>query len=66
MLLYFIVTVICRFRGGYRLKDLGQTCSGRRGSDDSISLHSRKFQIGDYVDVSVSTRPPTRTRDRPY
>ena len=41
-------------RGGYRLKDLGQTCSGRRGSDDSITLHSMKFQIGDYMDVAIS------------
>ena len=52
-------------RGGFRLKDLGQTCSGRRGSDDAITLHSRKFQIGDYIDVSISTHP-TRGRDRPY
>ena len=45
-------------RGGFRMKDLGQTCSGRRGTDDNITLHSRKFQIGDYVDVAISLRPP--------
>ena len=50
-------------RGGYRLKDLGQTCSGRRGSDDSVTLQSMKFQIGDYMDVAISVRP---TRGRPY
>ena len=50
-------------RGGYRIKDLGQTCSGRKGSDDSITLHSRKFQIGDFMDVAISNRP---TRGRPY
>ena len=44
-------------RGGYRLKDLGQTCSGRRGSDDSVTLHSMKFQISDYMDVAISVRP---------
>ena len=36
-------------RGGYRMKDLGQTCSGRRGSDDDITLQARKFQIGDFI-----------------
>ena len=50
-------------RGGYRLKDLGQTCCGRRGSDDNITLYSRKFQIGDYVDVAISIRP---NRGRQY
>jgi histone deacetylase complex subunit SAP18 len=50
-------------RGGFRMKDLGQTCSGRRGTDDNITLHSRKFQIGDYIDVAISLRPP---RGRPY
>jgi histone deacetylase complex subunit SAP18 len=56
-------------RGGFRLKDLGQTCSGRRGSDDNITLHSRKFQIGDYLDVAISMRPMRNTgtgRERPY
>ena len=52
-------------RGGFRLKDLGQTCSGRRGSDDTITLFSRKFQIGDYIDVAISIRP-IRGRDRPF
>ena len=49
-------------RGGYRFKELGQTCSGRKGTDDEITLHSRKFQIGDYMDVAISGRP----RSRPY
>lgn len=47
------------------MKELGQTCSGRRGTDDTITLHSRKFQIGDFLDVAISTRP-IRGRDRPY
>lgn len=50
-------------RGGFRIKDLGQTCSGRKGSDDEITLYSRKFQIGDYMDVAISNRP---SRGRPY
>ena len=50
-------------RGGFRMKELGQTCSGRRGTDDNITLHSRKFQIGDYMDVAISLRP---ARGRPY
>jgi len=57
-------------RGGYRLKELGQTISGRKGSDDSITLHSRRFQIGDYLDVAISTRPMSTSRrdsrSRPY
>ena len=36
----------------YRMKDLGQTCSGRRGSDDDITLQAGKFQIGDFIDVA--------------
>lgn len=57
-------------RGVFRLKELGQTISGRKGSDDNITLHSRRFQIGDYLDVAVSTRPPSGarrdSRSRPY
>ena len=50
-------------RGGYRMKDLGQTCSGRKGSDDNITLQSKRFQIGDFIDVAISVRP---SRGRPY
>ncbi len=49
-------------RGGYRLKDLGQTLSGKRGMDDDTTLYSRKFQIGDFVDVAVTPK----SRNRPY
>lgn len=51
-------------RGGYRFKDLGQTCSGRKGEDDDITLHSKKFQIGDFIDVAISLR--STGRGRPY
>ena len=51
-------------RGGYRIKDLGQTISGRKGEDDDTTLYSRKFQIGDYIDVAIAAR--STTRGRPY
>ncbi len=49
-------------RGGYRLKELGKTLSGKRGMDDDTTLYSRKFKIGDFVDVAVIPR----SRNRPY
>ncbi|XP_071819537.1 histone deacetylase complex subunit SAP18-like [Apostichopus japonicus] len=42
---------------GYRLKEIGMTCSGRKGPDDNVSLASKKFQIGDYLDIAI-TLPP--------
>ena len=39
----------------YRLKEIGQTIAGQKGSDDSVSLASEKFQIGDYMDVAISS-----------
>ncbi len=51
-------------RGGYRIKDLGETCSGKRGMNDDTTLFARKFQIGDYVDVAIT--PRSATRGRPY
>ena len=51
-------------RGGYRLKDLGQTCSGRKGEYDDTTLFSKKFQIGDFIDVAISSR--STARGRPY
>lgn len=42
-------------RGGrFRLKEIGQTVGGQKGEDDSITLSSEKFQIGDYMDVAIS------------
>uniref|UniRef100_A0A8C8WU23 18 kDa Sin3-associated polypeptide n=1 Tax=Panthera leo TaxID=9689 RepID=A0A8C8WU23_PANLE len=47
----------------------GSTMSGRKGTDDSMTLQSQKFQIGDYLDIA--TTPPNRAplpsgRTRPY
>ncbi|KAF3857393.1 hypothetical protein F7725_009252 [Dissostichus mawsoni] len=41
----------------YRLKDIGNTLSGRKGADDSMTLQSQRFQIGDYLDIAIT--PPT-------
>ncbi|GAB6030618.1 Histone deacetylase complex subunit sap18 [Chamberlinius hualienensis] len=43
---------------GYRMRDIGSTCSGQKGSDDLKSLAQCRFQIGDYLDIAIS--PPTR------
>jgi len=42
-------------RGTYNLKEIGTTYAGQKGKDDSISLQSRKFQIGDFLDIAIST-----------
>ncbi|KAG7256453.1 hypothetical protein CRUP_001581 [Coryphaenoides rupestris] len=53
----------------YRMKDIGNTVSGRKGPEDSLTLQSQKFQIGDYLDIAIT--PPNRApqlpmRMRPY
>nr|XP_039323804.1 histone deacetylase complex subunit SAP18-like [Saimiri boliviensis boliviensis] len=56
-------------RPGYRVKEIGSTMSGRKGTDDSITLQSQKFQIGDYLDVAITPpnrAPPSLGRMRPY
>ena len=44
--------------GAYRIREIGVTCSGSRGADDSKTLSQAKFQIGDYLDINIS--PPNR------
>ena len=41
----------------YRMREIGMTCSGRKGPDDSVTLASHKFTIGDYIDIAI-TLPP--------
>lgn len=56
-------------RPGYRVKEIGSTMSGRKGTDDSMTLQSQKFQIGDYLDIAITPpnrAPPTSGRMRPY
>ncbi|KAL4233378.1 Histone deacetylase complex subunit sap18 [Mactra antiquata] len=56
----------------YRMREIGTTCSGHRGADDSVSLASKKFVIGDYIDIAITPprgpmRPgPMGRRGRPY
>lgn len=53
----------------YRLREIGTTCAGHRGQDDSVSLAGKKFQIGDYLDIAITpprAGPPLPRRNRPY
>ncbi|XP_002162376.1 histone deacetylase complex subunit SAP18 isoform X1 [Hydra vulgaris] len=50
-------------RGGYNLKDIGTTCSGQSCPDDNATLHSKKFRIGDFLDIAILLRPRRERRD---
>lgn len=53
----------------YRVKNIGNTVSGQKGTDDSMTLKSQKFQIGDYLDIAITApnrAPPIMGRMRPY
>lgn len=55
----------------YRLRDIGTTCCGRKTADDTVTLASKKFTIGDYLDIAIAPPragppPPMRNRGRPY
>lgn len=39
---------------GYRMREIGSTVSGKKGPDDKSSLQSKRFVIGDYLDVAVT------------
>ena len=41
----------------YRMREIGMTCSGRKGPDDNVTLLSADFTIGDYLDIGI-TLPP--------
>lgn len=38
---------------GYRMRDIGVTCTGRNGPDDFVTLSGKKFQVGDFLDVAI-------------
>ena len=40
----------------YRMREIGTTCSGHRGADDAVSLATKRFMIGDYIDIAIT--PP--------
>lgn len=43
---------------GYRMRDIGTTCSGQKGADDNKSLAACRFKIGDYLDIAISPPVP--------
>lgn len=55
---------------GYRMREIGTTCSGQKGADDSKTLAQARFCIGDYMDISIITPnrmlPMMRRGGRPY
>lgn len=53
----------------YRMREIGVTCSGQKGADDSKTLSQAKFCIGDYMDINITPPnrlPPPIRRPRPY
>jgi len=42
----------------YKLRQIGTTQSGVKTPDDGISLGSKRFVIGDYIDIAIT--PPGR------
>nr|XP_054599148.1 histone deacetylase complex subunit SAP18 isoform X1 [Nothobranchius furzeri] len=53
----------------YKLKEIGSTMSGRKGLEDSMTLQSQRFQIGDYLDIAITPpnrAPPLNQRMRPF
>ena len=58
----------------YRMREIGSTCSGRKGQDDTVTLAAKDFEIGDYLDIAITpphgppggSMPLARVRGRPY
>ena len=53
---------------GYRMREIGVTCSGQKGADDSKTLNQAKFAIGDFLDINITppNRLPPQRRQRQY
>lgn len=56
---------------GYRMREIGVTCSGQKGADDTKTLAQSKFTIGDYLDINITPAnraafPNKGGRPRPY
>merc|ERR1712212_300532 len=45
----------------YRIKEIGHTVSGKKSPDDTVTLKSSKFQIGDFMDIAI--KEPRMARD---
>uniref|UniRef100_A0A3B4GHT9 Histone deacetylase complex subunit SAP18 n=1 Tax=Pundamilia nyererei TaxID=303518 RepID=A0A3B4GHT9_9CICH len=66
---YFSFAIVYPDPRGKMLKEIGSTVSGRKGADDSMTLQSQRFQIGDYLDIAITPpnrAPPLGTRMRPF
>lgn len=62
----------------YRMREIGVTCSGQKGADDSKTLQQLRFCIGDCLDIAITppygpwnplmrrTHPHPGHRQRPY
>lgn len=50
------------------MREIGITCSGQKGADDTKTLAQAKFSIGDYMDINITppNRLPPMRRPRPY
>ena len=60
----------------FRMREIGSCCAGRKGADDGVTLLSKRFQIGDFIDIAITPpsmrspglgpRGPPPRRPRPY
>ena len=50
----FQFATVYPLRGQFRLKDIGRTIIGTKGPDDNSTLKSKRFVIGDYIDVAIT------------
>ena len=78
---FFDFAIVCpdKRSPAFRMREIGTTCCGRKGQDDTATLASKDFDIGDYLDIAIT--PPrgigasgvvgglprlARPRGRPY
>lgn len=55
---YFDFALVYMDRNGYHMREVGVTCTGQKGADDSKTLSQSKFVVGDFLDISIT--PPNR------
>ncbi|XP_058130168.1 histone deacetylase complex subunit SAP18 [Anopheles ziemanni] len=66
---YFDFAIVSPDRtSNYRMREIGVTCSGQKGADDSKTLAQAKFTIGDFMDINITppNRIPPPRRQRPF
>ncbi len=59
----FNVTYPIAHQRTYGMKDIGTTTIGSKGPEDAITLKSKQFVIGDYLDVSIGVARGVGNRD---